>query len=197
MSYAVFGLVRKVVVPTIAMFVLSACAYVPHDVGITAKAPTEPSSIGKGVNLVIEVLDDREVTDVGRRGAKEFTAEITSTQVMPSLKRELINGFRAKGFTIVESPQDADAEVEARLRAFTFYRKQGLWDVTENASVAVAIEGKRDRQDYDRIYRSSVKDPKFIAVGSDAIDQKLNSSLSEVLRQIFSDKKLLGLLADQ
>lgn len=174
---------------------LSACAFTPHDVGITAKAPTDVSSVGNGTNIVIELVDDRESTTVGQRGAQMMGADITASQIVSTLENELIAGFEAKGFNVVENSNAADAEVEARLRAFKFFIETGFFVGAENTSVAIGIEGKKDGDDYDRVYRSSSDEDALVVPAASSIDEKLNASLTDVLNKIFSDKELLEFLA--
>lgn len=176
-------------------FALSACAFTPHDVEVTAKAPTDVSTVGEGVNIVIELIDDRETTTVGQRGAQMMGADITANQVMATLERELTAGFEAKGFTVVNSVEAADAEVETRLRAFKFFIETGFFSGTENTSVAVGIEGKRGNSDYDRVYRSSSEHGALFVPAAASIEDKLNAALTDVLNKIFSDDKLMNYLA--
>jgi uncharacterized lipoprotein len=176
---------------------LSACAFTPHQVAVTAQAPTEPSTIGQGITLHLEVLDDRDSTVVGQRGAGMQGADITAPQIISTLERELKAGFEAKGFRVVSTDAGADAEVEARLRAFKFFIETGFWAGAENTSVVIAVEAKRQGDDYDRTYRSSSEDEIQVVPEGSAIDVKLNATLSTVLNQIMSDNKLMGYLAQK
>ena len=187
----------RVLVGILSALLLSACAFTPHLVAVTAQAPTEPSTIGQGITLYLEVIDDRDSPIVGQRGAGMRGADITAPQIISTLGRELKAGFEAKGFRVVSTNAGADAEVEARLRAFKFFIETGFFVGAENTSVVIAVEAKRSGDDYDRTYRSSSEDATMVVPGGSAIDVKLNAALSTVLDQIMSDKKLMGYIAQK
>ena len=186
--------VRNVLTLVVMALGLSACAFTPHDVAVTAKAPTEQSTVGAGTNLFLEVIDDRESTVVGQRGVGLQGADITSNQIMSVLEQEIAAGFKAHGFNVVDSAGASDVEVEARLRAFKFFIESGFFSGAENTSVAIGVEGKRGTDDYDRVYRSSSEDTALVVPAAASIDEKLNASLQNVLSQMFADKKLMEFL---
>ncbi len=186
---------RNVCLAGLVAMVLSACAFTPHDVAVNAQAPRTSSTVGQGVSLSLQVIDDRESTVVGQRGAGMQGADITANQVMSVLERELKAGFEAKGFRVGSADAEADIEVEARLRAFKFFIETGFFAGAENTSVVVAIEAEKLADDYDRTYRSSSEESTLVVPAGSSIDQKLNVSLSEVLRQIMSDARLMSFLS--
>ncbi len=109
----------RVLVGVLSALLLSACVITLHQVAVTAQAPTEPSTIGQGITLYLEVIDDRDSLIVGQRGSGGLSglkgADITAPQIISTLGRELKAGFEAKGFRVVSTNAGADAEVEARL----------------------------------------------------------------------------------
>ncbi|MFQ5565649.1 MAG: YajG family lipoprotein [Paracoccaceae bacterium] len=174
---------------------LSACAFTPHEVEITAQAPTDASSVGAGISLYLEVIDDRDSPVTGQRGAGMQGADITAPQIMAALERELTAGFEAKGFQVLSTDAGADVDVEARLRAFKFFIETGFFVGAENTSVVIGVEAKRLSDDYDRTYRASNEEAAMFVPAGSSIDEKLNAALSAVLAQIMSDEKLMAFLA--
>jgi uncharacterized lipoprotein YajG len=175
--------------------VLGACAFTPHEVPITATAPKVESSVGNGITLALDVLDDRDSLVAGQRGQGMMGADITAPQVVAALERELTEGFEAQGFNVVPANSPADVDFEARLRAFKFFIESGFWTGAENTDVVVAVEAERAGTDYDRVYRSSDETAALFVPGGEAIDQKLNAALSSVLTQIMNDDALITFLA--
>jgi uncharacterized lipoprotein YajG len=174
---------------------LGACAYTPHQVAVTAAAPRVASKAGEGVTLALEVIDDRDSTVVGQRGIMMEGADITAPGVTEALERELKAGFEAQGFRVVRRGSPADADVEARLRAFKFFLETGILTGAENVDVVVAVEAKTGGTEFDRTYRASSETAAIVVPGGKAIDQKLNAGLASVLSQIMSDKQLIGFLS--
>lgn len=174
---------------------LASCAFTPHDVTITATAPESPSSIGNGVTLALEVIDDREDIVVGQRAAGMQGADITAKDIIPTLERELKRGLEAKGFTVVSASDEADAEFEARLRAFKFFLETGFWTGAENASVAVHVEAEKGGRDLDRVYRYDNEERTMVVPAGSRIDEVLNGALSDVLAKIMADAELMSFLA--
>jgi len=179
----------------IAAAALAGCAFTPHQVGVTASAPKDASTIGEGTALFVEVFDDRDSTVVGQRGVGMQGADITAPQVIPAVERELRAGFEAKGFRIVDNKTAANARVEARLRAFKFFIESGFWTGAENTDVVIAVEARNGADDYKKVYRMSGEESAIVVPGGDAIDQKLNAGLTQVLGQIMRDEQLLQFLA--
>jgi uncharacterized lipoprotein YajG len=162
---------------------LSACAFTPHEVKMTASAPTETSTIGKGITLNVEVHDDRDSPVVGQRGAGMHGADITAPQVIPTLEREFKAGLEAKGFTVQLGSVGADAEIEARLRAFKFFIETGFFVGAENTSVVVAIEARKSGREYNRTYRVSDEEATMFVPEGASIDEKLNAPLLRCFRR--------------
>lgn len=178
-----------------ACTLLGACAFTPHQIPITATAPKVESSVGDGIVLSLEVLDDRDSTVVGQRGTGMMGADITAPEVIAALERELTAGLEAQGFTVVPANSRADVDLEARLRAFKFFIETGFWTGAENTDVVVAVEAERAGEDYDRVYRASGETASIFVPGGEAIDQKLNAAFNSVLSQIMNDDALIAFLA--
>ena len=187
---------KQILAMLFALVLVSACAFVPHEVDVTAKAPKTESTIGAGVTIELQVIDDRDSTVVGQRGAGMIGASITAGNVIHVIEDELAAAFEANGFKVAALDSEADAEVEVRLRALKFFIESGLFTGSENASAVVAIEAEKQGDDFDQTYRSSSENTIIFVSGEGAIDDKLNAALSDVLRQIMTEQELLKFLTD-
>ncbi|MDE0058702.1 MAG: YajG family lipoprotein [Defluviicoccus sp.] len=174
---------------------VSACAFTPHEVEISATAPKSESTIGAGVTVALQVIDDRESTVVGQRGAGMLDADITVKDILSVLNTELTEGLKANGFKVGVPGSTADAEIEVRLRALKFFIESGFFTGAENTSVVLAVEAEKRGQDFDRTYRSSSEKRTIFIPGGGSIDAKLNAALTDVLGRIVRDRKLLDFLA--
>ena len=173
---------------------LAACAWTPHEVAITAQAPLETSSVGKGVTVALDVVDDRDDLVVGQRGAGMQGADITVKDIIPALETELKEGLEAKGFTVVSSKDSADAEFQANLRAFKFFIETGFWTGAENVNVVIKVEAEKGTDDFERNYRVSEEDRTMVIPAGEVIDDKLNAALEIVLSKIMADEELMAFL---
>lgn len=185
----------KILVASFFAILLSACAYTPHNVAVSATAPTISSGIGTNVTTRLVVLDDRDDLTVGQRAVAGMGADISATSLIETFTREVRLGLQAQGFTVVDEDATAPSEIEVRLRAFKYYVEEGFWSGGENISTVVAVEANRDEAKYRNVYRSS-DEKRIQAISSgDRIDRLMNAALSEVLSQIMRDKKLMNTLA--
>ena len=178
----------------LSLILISACAYTPHEVQVTAHAPILESNIGQSVSLGLQVFDDRDSAVIGQRGVGMTGADITAEDVVQVLENELTEVLEAKSFKVLSSESENDAEVEVRLRAFKFFIESGFFTGAENTSVVVIIEAEKGGQDFDRTYRYSSENSTIIILGAELIDTKLNAALSNVLRQIANDSELMKFL---
>ena len=172
---------------------LTSCAAKSRDVAITAEAPNTPNSVGNGITVALDVIDDRDDVVVGRRGG----VDITANDIVSALEKELKRGLEANGFTVVSAGSDADAEFEARLRAFEFFVEPGFLSVAVNTTVAINVEAKTRGTDFDRRYLLSADERRRRVPGDSAVDQMLNAALSEILAQIMRDADLLDFLGNR
>lgn len=180
----------------LSSILLTSCALQPHDVTITAEVPYTSSSVGDGVTLALQVIDDRDDVVVGKRAPVPAAADITAKNIIPALERELKKGLEAKGFEALSAQSDADAEFEARLRRFKYFIPPPRFiGSTENTWVVINIEAKKRGKAFERRYRVHTKEPGLFASTGTEIDQKLNAALSEVLARIMRDAELMSFLA--
>ena len=186
----------KRLVAVLGVLVLaSACAFVPHEVDIEAHAPRAGSTIGEGVAIDLQVIDDRETTDIGKRAFGELAGDNIADNVMQVLEREVVAIFDSHSFDVVPPGSDYDTDVEVRLRSFRFILESGFWTGEENTSIVVAVEAEKGDRDFDRTYRSISKESIMFAPGESAIDDALSVALSDVLRQLASDRDLMNFMA--
>ena len=188
---------KQSVVGFLILILASACTFTPHEVSITARAPTTPSEIGAGIAVELQVIDDRDSTVVGQRGVGMIGADITAQSVLRVLEEELTGAFEANSFTVLPAGTTADAEVEVRLRAFKFFIESGFFSGAKNTSVVVSVEAEKNGQDFDRTYRSSSEEAILFVPGGESIDAKLNAALSVVLAKIIGDRELMAFLVQR
>ncbi len=181
----------------LSSILLTSCVYIrpPLDAVIAPEVPYTSSSVGDGVTLALQVIDDRDDVVVGKRAPRIDAGDITAKNIIPALERELKKGLEAKGFEALSAQSDADAEFEARLTNFNYFIVSGLyrWE-SENIWVVINIEAKKRGKAFERRYRVHTKEPIYLAATGTVLDQKLNAALSEVLAKIMRDAELMSFL---
>ena len=189
-------MIRYFFMTLMASTLLASCAFTPHNVAVNPETTAAPSTIGEGTTLALKVVDDRDDIVVGQRGVGMQGADITANGIIPAIESELKSGLEAKGFTVLPARSDADAEFEARLRAFKFFIESGFWTGAENTSVVINVEAEKGSKDYERGYRSNTEERTMVIPAGASIDEKLNGALSVVLNKIMADSELMEFLAD-
>ncbi len=187
----------KVTAACFCAALLAACAYTPHNVAVSAAAPTISSGIGENVTTRLIVLDDRDDITIGQRAVGGMGADISATNLLEAVTRETRRGLEAQGFNVVGENEAAASELEVRLRAFKYYIESGFWTGAENISAVLGVEAIRDDSKYRKVYRSS-DEKRIMAISSgDRIDDLMNKALTAVLTQMMQDTKLMSTLAGQ
>ena len=188
-------MVSKISVVLLAAL-LGACAFTPHEVTLTATAPTDGKSMGNGTTVSLEVTDDREVQVVGQRGVGMQGASITAPTVLQVIRQEVTSGLKSRGFTVVTADTAADTELEVTLRTFRLFIQSGFWTGRLNTDVAINIVAEKGSKDLKERYRHNDKEAVQVVPEGKTIDQKLNAGLTNVLTQIVYDDGLMTFLAN-
>lgn len=177
------------------MLFATGCAFTPHETNIAITQPkAAPSKTAQGIKIWLRVVDDRDETDLGRRGAGITAAKIQSEGLMPKFIRAVEDGFRAKRFELTNDRAAADAELLVALRTLKFQESAGFFTVGAEADAAVLAEADRGSENYRNQYRSSDEDRQLAVSFGDGIDEQINFVLNQVVGQLLNDKRLDNVL---
>jgi len=167
------------------------CAFTPHDVALSLAAPeVANASVGEGTAVRLRVLDERDEAELGNRGAGISVAEVTADGLMPEFTRVVREGFEAKGYTLTENAEEADADLDIALRSVKFDETSGFWTVGANVAVTILAEAEKGEDDYKNTYRVTDEERQFAISTGGGIDESINGALNEALGKLFSDEKL-------
>lgn len=181
-----------------AILLVSGCAFTPHDVNTTLLQPeVTDATIGEGTALRLRVLDERDNTALGNRGAGVSMAEVSSTNVMDEFTRVVRQGFESKGYALVDNAADADASADVALRSLKFDETSGFWTVGANVNVAILVEAERGANDYKNDYRISDEERQFAISTGDGIDDSINAALNAAIDKLFKDEALDSFLTTE
>lgn len=175
---------------------LTGCAFQRHEVAITAAAPVIQSRAGEGVKVALRVFDDRDTKTVGQRGAGMVGADIKATTLLDHLQTEVTKGLTAQGFTVLPAGSpEADASILVSLRSFKFFIEMGFWTGANNVAISIKADANRAGKNYMNAYQFDSETRSMVVPTGAGIDDALNAGLSDVLKQLFTDQSLIGLLA--
>jgi uncharacterized lipoprotein YajG len=186
---------RLTAVLVIFMLFATGCAFTPHETNIAIdQQKATYSKTAQGTKIWLRVVDERDETDLGRRGAGIAAAKIQSGDLMPKFTRAVEDGFQAKGFELISDRTAADAELLVALRTLKFEESAGFFTVGAEADAAVLAEAERGSNDYRNQYRSSDEDRQLAVSFGDGIDEQINFVLNQVVGQLLNDKRLDNVL---
>lgn len=169
----------------------SGCAFTPHNANIAIDQPTTIAKIDtQGTAIHLNVIDEREDTDLGRRGAGISVAKVTADGLFPKFVKAVKDGFQAKGYKLTNDKASANAELLVVLRALNFEESAGFWTVGAEADATIMVDAERGSEDYRKQYRASDEDRQVAISFSEGIDAQLSQVLNEALSKLFNDREL-------
>lgn len=179
------------------VIMLTGCAFTAHTANVAIDQPSSaPSSVANGATILLEVVDERDETDLGRRGAGIGAAKVKSPeQLMQKFTQVVEEGFRRKGFQLTDDSSAADAELVVALRTLKFEESQGFFTIGAEVDAAIIAEAERENEKYRNQYRSSDEDRQFAISFGSGIDEQVNLVLNNVLKQLLDDRQLDNFLA--
>lgn len=185
---------RSVSIILASAFALSGCAYTSMDAKIAPDVMVAESNIGAGRPVGIVVVDERPTQDVGKRsvvGAKikmdDDVAAIYQTALIDGLKRK---GFDAQPGEVADAPT-----LKIEIRSLAYDVSAGWWTggiETDSSFKAYALNAG---ESYEKMYRSNDENRTMVVPGAKSSNKKLNAVVSDSLRQLLEDQKMLEVLA--
>ncbi len=167
------------------------CAFTSHQVNLNVTQPAiAPAEVATATTLRLRVVDERDQSDLGHRGAGIAAAKVTAEGVINTFTAAVEDGFRKKGYTLTTDPTKANAELVVSLRALKFDESAGFFTVGAEADAAILAEARRGTEDYRNQYRASDEDRQFAISFGGGIDEQINLVLNKTLAQLFNDRNL-------
>jgi uncharacterized lipoprotein YajG len=169
---------------------MSACAWTPKELELTAQPRVKESTVGSGTVLFFRFIDDRDDLTVGHRSVATVGAKITAEQLPQYVEARLRDGLLKKGYLLTDNESVAQSSVVYRLRAFKFYLEAGFFTAGENKSAAMSADARRADKTYSNVYRFSDEDRDIFVPGGQELDDEMNEALASVLTAALNDEKL-------
>jgi uncharacterized lipoprotein len=183
-----------------AVALTSGCAFSPHKpVVIKPDLQVQPSSIGQGREIWINVVDERPHSTLGTRGVRGIGAEIgVEGDLRIPVCNAMTDGLKRLGFLPVGSRPADGREIRVEIRNLDYTVIQGFWAGTlrtECGLKAVCILG--NSRPFENLYRGEFQESIQIIQSDENNERYINSAVSSAINALLSDPELLKHLAIQ
>lgn len=173
---------------------LPACAITKMEAKINPTVDIAESNIGQGRTVALTVIDERPTKDLGKRAA--MGAEIEMKDDIATIFQEKIGeGLRRNGFAVVNGTAPGAATLRIDVRSLDYDVNVGWWTGGIDVSASMKAQAKGAREEYERMYRSNKEDRVVFVPGAKGSNERINTVVSELMRQLLEDRKLLEVLA--
>ena len=173
----------------------SGCAFAPQTATLDPEVFVSASKIGEGKTIALRVLDERASEEIGRRGIQ--MAKISIEQDLALLIEEkLTSGLQQKGFTVVEYDAAADRKLEVELRNLDYKTSMGFWTGGVHITGALKAEAVAGARQYSEFYRTENEKRVIVNPTKEGNEKMINQGLSDLLGELFKDRKLFEFLAN-
>lgn len=181
----------------IAIYILSACAFIPHNVAISPPLNVVPVQQGSGKPIFVKLTDARSGSDniIGYWGKNKDAPITTNQDLVPILRTKIEEGLRLKGFTNAVT-QGNHTTLQVALRELNYTDDYSDWKrihATARAALHANIR-QGDRVVFERDYTAAHGDKYLIAPSEHENVWHINSALAGVLNQMLNDAQLLKAL---
>ena len=181
----------------VVLIFFTGCAYIDQNLRVDPVVSVSSSNIGKGKEIDVEVIDDREDQIIGKRhdGYGLAGAKITTDQdLVDVLKESVYSAFQAKGFHPV-SDKNITTTVKVQLRSLAYDTAVGLWTGGNIGKATIKVVATNsDGKTFEKNYRGQ-KEVRTVFVGSQETNAKvINEAFSEAIQRMFEDEELLKFL---
>ena len=187
------------------LLVVSGCALSPQTVAVLPAIDVRAEPIGRGRDILLEVLDQRPQQVIGARGGVYDTATITPrTDVVQGVEQALAERLQASGFNVSQGNTDSEtvAELSLRVAVLTIdYQAQAgaqlgtplVNEIKLSAEIeALVVNNNRRRAGQ---YQALSQRRQLGYPNAEENEIMINDVLAKALKQLLEDRSMLELLA--
>ena len=184
---------------------VSGCALSPQTVAVLPAIDVRAEPIGRGRDILLEVLDQRPQQVIGARGGVYDTATITPrTDVVQGVEQALAERLQASGFNVSQGNTDSEtvAELSLRVAVLTIdYQAQAgaqlgtplVNEIKLSAEIeAIVVNNNRRRAGQ---YQALSQRRQLGYPNAEENEIMINDVLAKALKQLLEDRSMLELLA--
>jgi hypothetical protein len=170
-----------------------------HEVAVNPKVFVKPSSIGNGRTIYLKVIDSRPNNDIYKREGNFKTNKVrivADSSLEDSITKSLQRGFQDLGFRVKTRPVSGASSLKIAIveTKFSMFTNTSGFHQKMRAGFRTAV--KAGSQKYAQTYRDVQKVSQKVPFGRFLNERLINLAISQSLQKIFSDPKLLNILAN-
>lgn len=169
----------------------------PQQVMITPELAAEPTAIGFGRMLVLEVVDRRPKNILGYRGGVDPTTApvYPKSSVVDAVRDALTAALTRSDFMVHSSTAATSLHMRVEIERLDYAANHELWPTAIKSSGAVKVICENGFEYYSNRYAAEYSESVKWPPGETGIAKNINKALSETLDRLLSDPKLLEVLS--
>ena len=184
-------LIRVITIVLMAVPLIS-CSTTSQILPVTPQidVPADPAR-GVSKTMKLTVVDARASNIVGYRDQNDATTAITSApEMLDNIRQKLLTAYTDLGFTVVESNEDADIDLNVQLTELSYQRQtEGVVKDLRTSATLVASSVQSDRTVTGTYQAGQGKDTLVkpsLAVNAEILNAHIDAALSKLV----ADKRL-------
>jgi hypothetical protein len=171
-----------------------------HEVDVNPKVFVKPSAVGNGRTIYLKVIDSRPSNDIYKREGNFKTNKVrivADSSLEDSITKSLQRGFQDLGFRVKTRPESGSSSLKIAIveTKFSMFANTSGFHQQMRAGFRVAV--KTGPQKYTQTYGDVQKVSQKVPFGRFLNERLINLAISQSLQKIFSDPKLLNILANR
>ncbi len=171
---------------------LPACAITQMEAKLDPQVDVTASNEGQGIEVGVSAIDERPTKNLGQRAPGG--AQITYSGDLAALLQErIIQGLNQKGFQAIGGAVEG-VNIKVEIRSLNYEVSTGWFTGGINVDSAIKVYVNGGGENYENLYRSSNEERIVFVSGAGANNERLNTALQDVLKQLLEDKALLDTL---
>ncbi len=179
-------------------FINSGCVH-RHEVVIDPKVFVKPSPLGKGKTIYLKVVDSRPNKNIYKREGNFKTNKVqivADSSFEDSITKSLRRGFQDLGFRVKSRPRSGSTNLKIFIMETKFSMFADTSGFHQQMRVGFKVSIKIEKRNYTQVYRDVQKVSQKVPFGRFLNQRLINLAISQSLQKIFSDSKLLNILAN-
>lgn len=185
----------KFFVALVVSLALVGCAKSPQQVSFDPKPVQSAVWVGKGALAELQVVDARQITDIGSRGGiyKSTSTLSLDNRATEDMSIYLQSRLLSAGFKLGNVNPATSWTVKLSELTYDYVKVKGVRDQVDVYCV-VSVEVVRGLSVYTNTYRASLSNEVLTLASNDKNQEWVNAAINAALDQLFQDQGIAEFL---